>query len=122
MKLNRERQRRDADGADYFIGRTDHIINCGDENFYLADAEVIRLSHPNIARACAVPVPDEIKGYKRVAVTAAKPRTLVDEIIVKRNVLENGLAYQHQRGIMVLKAVPLAVPGKVDSKQLLESL
>ena len=82
MESNRKLQRRDADGAHYFTGRTDHVFNCGDENFFLADADVIPLSHPNIAQACAVPVPNKIKGYKRVAVTAANPSTLVDEIIV----------------------------------------
>ena len=112
--------RRDADGAHYFVGRTDDMFNCGGENIYPADVEAILLSHPDIEQACVVPIPDEIKGYKPVAFTVARAGTSIDEHLVKKHALANGPAYQHPRSVLVMDELPLAGPGKIDRKKLLE--
>ena len=36
--------RRDVDGAHYFVGRTDDMFNCGGENIYPADVEAVLVS------------------------------------------------------------------------------
>lgn len=112
--------RRDADGAHYFVGRTDDMFNCGGENIYPADVEAVLVSHPDIDQACVVPVPDEIKGAKPVAFAVPRAGKAVDEDLVKQHALANGPAYQHPRHVLIMEALPLAGPGKVDRKSLTE--
>jgi len=112
--------RRDADGAHYFVGRTDDMFNCGGENIYPADVEAVLVAHPDIDQACVVPIPDEIKGAKPVAFAVPLAGKVIDEDLVKQHALANGPAYQHPRRVLVMDELPLAGPGKVDRKGLAE--
>lgn len=110
--------RRDAAGAYFFIGRTDDMFVCGGENVFPGEVEHLLERHPDIAQACVVPVPDEIKGQKPFAFVVAKAGSTLTEDMVKRYALENGPAYQHPRQVCLVDALPLAGPNKVDRKGL----
>jgi long-chain acyl-CoA synthetase len=87
--------RRDADGFYYFVGRTDDMFVSGGENIYPADVERMLERHPDVAQAAVVPIDDEIKGQKPVA-------------------LDNAPAYQHPRFVWFVEDLPLASTNKVD--------
>jgi acyl-CoA synthetase (AMP-forming)/AMP-acid ligase II len=109
---------RDEAGAYTFIGRTDDMFVCGGENIYPGEVESILERHRDIAQACVVPVPDEIKGEKPFAFVVLKPGARLTEQDVKRYVLDNAPAYQHPRGVAFMAELPLATTNKVDRKAL----
>jgi long-chain acyl-CoA synthetase len=110
--------RRDADGAYFFVGRSDDMFVCGGENIFPGEVESLLERHPGVQQACVVPVPDEIKGEKPFAFLVRAPGSTVDEAEVKRFALEHAPAFQHPRRVAFLESMPLAGPNKVDRKSL----
>ena len=110
--------RRDADGAYFFVGRSDDMFVSGGENIFPGEVEHLLERHPEIVQACVVPVPDEIKGEKPYAFVVRRPGSTLTEDEVKRFALANAPAYQHPRGVCFVDALPLAGPNKVDRKGL----
>ena len=112
--------RRDSSGAYFFVGRADDMFVCGGENIFPGEVEGLLESHPQIAQACVVPVPDEIKGEKPFAFVVPKNGAALSADEVRRYALEHGPAYQHPRQVCILDTLPLAGPNKVDRKALKE--
>ena len=110
--------RRDAEGAYFFVGRSDDMFVCGGENVFPGEVEHLLEQHPQIAQACVVPVPDDIKGEKPFAFVVRKAGSTLSEEDIKRYTLEHGPAYQHPRRVCLLDALPLAGPNKIDRKTL----
>jgi long-chain acyl-CoA synthetase len=110
--------RRDAQGAYYFIGRADDMFNCGGENIYPGEIEHMLEKHPDIAQACVVPVPNDIKGEKPFAFIVRRPGGTLAADAVKQYALANAPAYQHPRQVEFMDALPLAGPNKIDRKLL----
>jgi acyl-CoA synthetase (AMP-forming)/AMP-acid ligase II len=81
--------RRDEVGAYTFVGRTDDMFVCGGENIYPGEVESMLERHPDIAQACVVPVPDDIKGEKPFAFVVLRPGAHLAERDVKRFALDN---------------------------------
>ena len=84
--------RRDADGAYFFVGRTDDMFVCGGENVFPGEVEHLLERHHDIVQACVVPVPDEIKGENPFAFVVIKPGSTLSERDVKRYESEQGHA------------------------------
>lgn len=110
--------RRDADGAYFFVGRSDDMFVCGGENIFPGEVESLLERHPEVRQACVVPVPDEIKGEKPFAFVVRAPGSQLGEAEVKRFALEHAPAFQHPRHVVFLDSMPLAGPNKVDRKSL----
>jgi long-chain acyl-CoA synthetase len=112
--------RRDENGCYWFVGRTDDMFVSGGENIFPSEVELVLARHPDVAQACVVPVPDEIKGTKPVAFVVPRAGSDPDEDAIKRFVLENAPAYQHPRRVFFVPELPLAGTNKVDRKALEE--
>jgi long-chain acyl-CoA synthetase len=112
--------RRDASGCYWFLGRTDDMFVSGGENIFPSEVELVLARHPDVAQACVVPVPDEIKGTKPVAFVVPRAGAKTDEDAIKRFVLANAPAYQHPRRVFFVPELPLAGTNKVDRKALEE--
>ena len=110
--------RRDENGCYWFVGRTDDMFVSGGENIFPSEVELVLARHPDVAQACVVPVPDEIKGTKPVAFVVARAGSDPDEDALKRFVLANAPAYQHPRRVFFVPELPLAGTNKVDRKAL----
>jgi long-chain acyl-CoA synthetase len=110
--------RREDGGAYTFVGRTDDMFVCGGENIYPGEIESLLERHADIAQACVVPVPDDIKGDKPFAFVVLRAGSTLTEESVKRFALDNAPAYQHPRGVAFLPELPLATTNKVDRKML----
>jgi len=109
---------RDENGCYWFVGRTDDMFVSGGENIFPSEVELVLMRHPDVAQACVVPVPDEIKGTKPVAFVVPRPGAHPDEEAIKRFVLANAPAYQHPRRVFFVPELPLAGTNKVDRKAL----
>ena len=110
--------RRDADGFHYFVGRVDDMFTVNGENVWPSEVEKVLETHPDIAQACLVPVPDPVRGNMPVAFIAARPGASLDAEAVKAHALALAPAYMHPRRVHFLPALPLASTNKVDRAQL----
>lgn len=110
--------RRDENGFVFFVGRADDMFQCGGENVYPGEVEKLLGRHPDVAQACVVPVPDEIKYQLPVAFVVPRPGTRPTEDALRRFTLDNGTAYAHPRAIWLVDELPLAGTNKIDRKAL----
>lgn len=113
-----DRMRRDRDGFYYFVSRADDMMLVGGENVFPAEVERLLESHPDIAQAAVVAVPDEIKGEKPEAYVVLREGAGFDEAALKAFALAHGPAYAHPRRITALPALPLSAANKVDKTAL----
>ncbi len=63
----------DEDGQWYILGRSDDTINVAGKRVGPAEVESVLVSHPAVAEAAAVGVPDEVKGQAVVAFVVLQP-------------------------------------------------
>ena len=112
--------RRDENGFVFFVGRADDMFQCGGENVYPGEVEKLLGRHPDVAQACVVPVPDEIKYQLPVAFVVPKPGTTPSEDALRRFALDNGPAYAHPRAVWFVEELPLAGTNKIDRKVLVD--
>jgi acyl-coenzyme A synthetase/AMP-(fatty) acid ligase len=112
--------RRDENGFVFFVGRADDMFQCGGENVYPGEVEKLLGQHPDVAQACVVPVPDEIKYQLPVAFVVRKPGTSPTEEALRRFALDNGPAYAHPRAVWFVDELPLAGTNKIDRKTLVD--
>jgi acyl-CoA synthetase (AMP-forming)/AMP-acid ligase II len=112
--------RRDENGFFFFVGRNDDMFVCGGENIYPGEVEKLLETHPSVAQAVVVPVPDEIKGQLPVAFVVVKPKASLTEDELKQHALRHAPAYQHPRHVQFVDEMPLAGTNKVDRKLLMD--
>ncbi len=112
--------RRDENGFVFFVGRADDMFQCGGENVYPGEVEKLLGQHPDVAQACVVAVPDEIKYQLPVAFVVPKPGTAPSEDTLRRFALDNGPAYAHPRAVWFIDEMPLAGTNKIDRKTLVD--
>ncbi|EWY41088.1 acetyl-CoA synthetase [Skermanella stibiiresistens SB22] len=105
---------RDGDGFHSFVGRVDDMFVSGGENIFPSEVEAVLESHGDVLQACVVPVDDEIKGTKPMALVVPKQARPNLEQELKRYVLANAPAYQHPRRIWIVDRLPLAATNKID--------
>lgn len=110
--------KRDAEGFYYFVGRADDMFVCSGENLYPGEIEERIESHPEVAQAAVVAVPDELRGAIPVAFVVPKPRAELSEDAVKRFTLERGPVHAYPRKVFVVPALPLGGSNKVDRASL----
>ncbi len=106
--------RRDAEGFYYFVGRVDDMFTVNGENVWPSEVEKVLETHPDVAQACLVPVPDPVRGNMPVAFVAPRPGARLDAEAVKAHALALAPAYMHPRRVHFLPALPLASTNKVD--------
>jgi acetyl-CoA synthetase len=63
----------DQDGLWYILGRSDDTIKVAGKRVGPAEVESVLVSHPGVAEAAAIGVPDEIKGQAVVAFAVLQP-------------------------------------------------
>ncbi len=71
----------DADGFWYILGRSDDTIKVAGKRVGPAEVESVLVSHPDVAEAAAIGVPDEIKGESLVCFVVAKDTPQLEETL-----------------------------------------
>lgn len=74
----------DEDGYVYILGRKKNVIIRKGQNIYPEDIEYVLNSHPKVARAEVVSVPDELKGDAVKAIVSLKDGTRATEEELRR--------------------------------------
>lgn len=107
----------DPRGRLFLDGRADDMIVSGGENVFPQPVETALLSHPSIADAAVIGVPDDEFGQRLRAFVVPADDTFDDETV--REYLRTRLTrYEQPRDIVVVAELPRNATGKVLRRQL----
>jgi len=102
-------------------GRKKDMFIAKGQNIYPSDIEPVLTSHPKVAEAAVVGVPDEIRGEKPQAFIRVKAGEIATEPEIKRFCLERLANYKVPKEIIFVDSLPRTADGKVDKKSLREN-
>ena len=108
--------RRDADGWLWFVGRADDLIISSGYRIAPLEVEASLLSHPAVAAAAVVGVPDETRGQVvKAFVVPARDAEPGDRLAaaLRAHVRDRLAAYEYPRQLEFVDALPQTVTGKI---------
>lgn len=106
--------RRDDEGYIWVIGRVKDMIISGGENVYPAEIESVLMSHPDVAEAVVIGVPDEKWGEVGWAVIVPR-REIATEALAA--FMSDRLAkYKVPKAIVFVDTIPKTAVGKIDKQ------
>jgi fatty-acyl-CoA synthase len=106
----------DTAGRLFVDGREDDMIVSGGENVYPVEVEECLATHPAVAEAIVVGVPDDAFGQRLIAYVVLREPATEDELIA--HVKAQLARYKTPRQIVVLDDFPRNATGKVVRSQL----
>jgi fatty-acyl-CoA synthase len=112
--------RRDAEGYYYIVGRKKDLLISGGENIYPAEIEGLLATHPSIAEAAIIGVPDPKWGEVGRAVVVVRPGTTLtaEEVLA---FCDGKLArYKIPKSVVFAPILPRNAMGKVIKAELRE--
>lgn len=110
----------DAEGYLYVVDRRSDLIIAGGENIYPAEVEATLLSHPAVAEAGVVGLPDPEWGQRPVAAVVTQQTVTVAELIDYCRARLAG--YKVPKAIIFLPELPRTAAGKLRRHELREWL
>jgi fatty-acyl-CoA synthase len=111
---------RDEDGDYTIVGRLKDMIKSGGENIYPAEVEDLMHSHPAVAEAALIPVPDPKWGEVGRAIIALKPGIETSEKELIEWMREQIAHFKVPKSIVFVDSCPKTAANKVDKKLLIE--
>jgi long-chain acyl-CoA synthetase len=108
----------DDDGFVFIVDRKKELIIRGGYNVYPREVEEVLYSHPAIAEAAVVGIPDQQLGEEVKAFVALKPGQELIESELIAYCKERVAAYKYPRAIEFRDQLPKSATGKVLKKQL----
>jgi len=112
----------DEEGNVFLLGNNKGMIITKGQNIYPGDIEEVLSSHPKIAEAVVVGIPDEIRGQIVKAVVSPKTGEVVTEQEIKHFCLEHLANYKVPKQIAFTNSLPKTTNGKIDKKAIIELL
>lgn len=110
--------RRDSEGLYYIVDRVKDMIVSGGENIYSAEVENVLSTHPDVAAAAVIGVPDPRWGEAVKACVIRKPGASADEAALLAFARERLAGYKVPKSIDFMETFPLVPSGKVSKKDL----
>ena len=108
----------EADGTLRLHGRGSQCINTGGEKVFPEEVEEVLKTHPSVADAAVVGVPDERFGEAITALVEPRPGATIDEAAIVAHVRTMLAAYKSPRRVLSLDSVRRAANGKLDYRRL----
>ena len=112
--------RRDDDGDYYIVGRLKEMIKSGGENIYPAEVEDVLHSHPAIAEAVLIPVPDPKWGEVGRGIIALRPGARLTEDELRAWLRDQMAHYKVPKSVEFSDTLPKTTAGKVDKQRLMD--
>ncbi|MGO9357400.1 MAG: AMP-binding protein [Xanthobacteraceae bacterium] len=109
---------KDADGFYYIVDRTKDMIISGGFNIYPREVEDALMSHPSVASAAVIGIPDDKWGEAVKGFVVLKQGAAVDAAQLQAHVKERRGAPWSPKTIDVVAAIPVTGLGKIDRKAL----
>ena len=111
--------RMDEEGYLYFVARKDDIIKSRGEKVSPKEIENVLASHPHVAEAAVVGVPDQILGQAIKAVVAPKPGVRLTSQEILRHCAQHLEDFMVPKIVEIRSVLPKTGNGKIDKRQLL---
>jgi long-chain acyl-CoA synthetase len=108
----------DADGYLYLHDRMKDMIVSGGENIYPAEVENILLSHPSVADAAVIGVPDEKWGETVKAIVVLAPDAALDAPAIIEHCRHHLAHYKCPTSVDATDALPRNPSGKILKREL----
>jgi O-succinylbenzoic acid--CoA ligase len=112
----------DDDGDLWIVQRRSDLIVSGGENVYPAEVEAVLKSHPAVANACVVGVPDVEWGQKVAAMVqleSTKSLTVAELLAFCHDQLAH---YKQPRLVKFVATLPLTASGKIARQTVMAQL
>jgi fatty-acyl-CoA synthase len=110
----------DADGYCRIVGRIKDMVIRGGENIYPREIEELLFTHPDVADAQVVGVPDERYGEELVAWIRPRPDARLDADAVRAFCRDRIAHFKVPRHVLFADAFPMTVTGKPQKFKLRE--
>ena len=104
----------DGDGNVTLLGRGSEVVNTGGEKVYVEEVEQVILTHPAVADAIVVGVPDARLGHRVVAVVARRPGATLSAQAVIDHVGTVLADHKRPRHVVLVEEVRRSPSGKAD--------
>ena len=108
----------DEDGYLFIVGRKKDMIIRKGQNIYPSDIEDVLHSHPKVAEAAVVGIPDEVRGEIVRACISLKEGEAATEEEIRNFCLEHMADYKVPRQIIFLDSLPKTATGKIGKENL----
>jgi acyl-CoA synthetase (AMP-forming)/AMP-acid ligase II len=112
----------DADGALYFVDRSDDIIKTRGEKVSSVEVENALYEIDGISEAAVIGVPDDLLGQAVRAYVVLADGAALDERAIVRACRERLEGYMVPRDVVFIEQLPQTATGKVRKKTLVENL
>lgn len=109
---------KDAEGFYYIVDRTKDMIISGGFNIYPREVEDALMSHPAVASAAVIGIPDDKWGEAVKGFVVLKEGTSVEVATLQAHVKERRGAPWSPKTIEVVTTIPVTGLGKIDRKAL----
>ena len=109
----------DEEGYLYFVGRKDDIIKTCGEKVSPREVENVLYSHPSVADAAVVGVPDPVLGNSIHGFVSLKPGTVATAQELLAFCADRLEDFMVPKVIELREALPKSANGKIDKRQLL---
>ncbi|HEY2250739.1 MAG TPA: AMP-binding protein [Planctomycetaceae bacterium] len=110
--------RTDAEGFLYFVGRKDDIIKSRGEKVSPKEVENVLCSHPAVAEAAVIGVPDAVLGEAIKAVVTLRPDSQATEKEILRFCSQHLEDFMVPKFMEIREALPKTSNGKVNKREL----
>ncbi len=108
----------DEDGYLFLSGRKKETIIVKGQNIYPSDIEDVLYTHPKVAEAAVVGIPDELRGEVVRAVISLKAGEVTTEEEIKRFCRKHMADYKVPKQVIFIDSLPKTATGKIRKEDL----
>ena len=108
----------DKEGYVFITGRKKDMIIVKGQNIFPSDIEQMLQTHPRVAEAAVIGIPDEMRGEIIAAVVVLKKKGTATEQELKHFCLERITNYKVPKQVIFLDSLPRTASGKIDKESL----
>jgi long-chain acyl-CoA synthetase len=108
----------DEDGCLFILGRKKEMIIAKGQNIYPSDIEDVLYTHPKVAEAAVVGIPDKLRGEVVRAVISLKEGEATTEEEIKRFCRKCMADYKVPKQVIFMDSLPKTANGKIRKEDL----
>ena len=112
----------DEDGYLFITGRKKDMIIIKGQNVFPSDIECVLYTHPKVAEAAVIGIPDKLRGEVVGAIISLKEGQVATEQEIKRFCLKRIANYKVPKQITFLGSLPRTAAGKIDKESIRDYL
>ena len=114
--------RRDEEGFFYIVDRMKDMIITGGENVYSREVEEVLYTHPSVAEAAVVGLPDPKWGENVTAVIVLREGTTATEAEIIATARDRLAGFKKPKRVIFVDELPKTVSGKIIKRELRDRL